>query len=45
MKNRVITTVNKKTAKQLQLEKLLNVKNVKVGKVYRRKNYVSKNNK
>tara|TARA_B100001250_G_C19382885_1_gene607031 strand:+ start:363 stop:500 length:138 start_codon:yes stop_codon:yes gene_type:complete len=45
MKNRVITTVNKKTAKQLQLEKLLNVKNVKVGKVYRRKNHVSKNNK
>ncbi len=34
MKNRVI----KKTAKQKQLEKLLLVKNVKVGKIWRNNN-------
>jgi len=42
MKNRV---VNKKTDRQKQLEKMLSVKNVRVGKVYRSKKYVSKNNK
>ena len=38
MKNRVIETVNKKTAKQKQLEKLLLVKNVRVGKIWRNNN-------
>ena len=42
MENRVI---NKKTDRQKQLEKMLSVKNVRVGKVYRSKKYVSKNNK
>jgi len=41
MENRVI---NKKTDRQKQLEKMLSVKNVKTGKVWRKK-YVSKNNK
>ena len=40
MKNRVI----KKTAKQKELEKMLLVKNVRVGKTWRKK-YVGKNNK
>ena len=44
MKNRVKQTVNKKTAKQKELEKMLMVKNVKIGKVWRNKN-VGKNNK
>ena len=41
MKNRV---VNKKTDRQKQLEKMLSVKNVRVGKTWRKK-YVGKNTK
>ena len=41
MKTRVF---NKKTDRQKQLEKMLSVKNVKTGKVWRKK-YVSKGNK
>ena len=44
MKSRVIKTVNKKTAKQKELEKMLLVKNVRVGKTWRKK-YVGKDNK